>query len=113
MLPREPPDPEVIRKQQALLTRLLRSIDQPALEQRLREVRVPTLVLFGTEDGMYPPEMGRTYRDLMPNCSLVFVYDAAHEIGSDRPEAVAELVADFARRRETFVIGNQSTVLHP
>jgi pimeloyl-ACP methyl ester carboxylesterase len=110
---REPPDPEVVRKQQALLTRLLDSVDQEALRERVREVRVPTLVLFGTEDGLYPPEMGRTYRELMPNCSFVLVYDAAHEIGSDRPEAVADLVGDFARRRETFVIANQSTVLHP
>jgi pimeloyl-ACP methyl ester carboxylesterase len=113
MAAREPPDPEVVRKQQLLMSRLLDSIDQPALGQRLREVRVPTLVLFGTEDGLFPPEMGRTYRALMPNCSFMLVYDAAHEVGSDRPEAVAALVADFARRRETFIIGNQSTVLAP
>jgi pimeloyl-ACP methyl ester carboxylesterase len=113
MAPREPPDPEVLQKQQRLMSRLLDSVDQQALRERLRGVRVPTLVLFGTEDGLLPPEMGRTYRALIPNCSFVLVYDAAHEVGSDRPEAVAALVGDFARRRETFVIGNQSTVLSP
>jgi pimeloyl-ACP methyl ester carboxylesterase len=111
--PREPPSPELLGKQQALVRRLLDSIDEPALRERLRGVSVPTLVVFGTEDGMLPPEMGRTYRELMPNCSFVLVYDAAHELGSDRPEAIAALVSDFARRREAFIVGNESTVIHP
>ena len=57
--------------------------------------------------------MGRTYRELMPNCSLVLVYDAAHELGSDRPEAVSALIADFVRRHEAFIVGNRTTLLNP
>jgi len=35
-------------------------------------------------DGVIAPAMGRIYKDLMPNCHLVFVYDAAHAISTDR-----------------------------
>jgi pimeloyl-ACP methyl ester carboxylesterase len=47
---------------------------------------------------MIPPEMGRIYREIMPNCHLVFVYDAGHAIDGDRPEAFASIVSDFLER---------------
>ena len=60
-----------------------------------------------------PPEMGRCYKVLLPNCHLVFVYDAGHEISTDRPEAFAEVTADFLERHEAFVISRTETVIHP
>jgi pimeloyl-ACP methyl ester carboxylesterase len=83
------------------------------LERRLRDVATPTLVLFGTRDQVIPPEMGRFYKELMPNAHLVFVYDAGHRIDADRPEAFAEVVTDFLERHEAFVISRKNTVIHP
>ena len=73
----------------------------------------PTLVLFGTLDRVIPPEMGRFYKELLPNCHLVFVYDAGHAISTERPEAFAEVTADFLERHEAFVISRTETVIHP
>jgi len=70
-------------------------------------------VLFGTLDGVIAPAMGRIYKDLMPNCHLVFVYDAAHAISTDRPEAVHRGRGRFLERREAFVISRAETVIHP
>jgi pimeloyl-ACP methyl ester carboxylesterase len=83
------------------------------LERRLADVAPPTLVLFGTADDAVPPAMGRVYKERIPSCHLVFVYDAAHAISTDRPEAFAEVVADFLERREAFVISRAPTVIHP
>jgi len=83
------------------------------LERRLPGLAVPTLVLFGTLDRVIAPTMGRVYKDLIPNSHLVFVYDAAHAIGADRPEAFAEVVVDFLERHEAFVISRAETVIHP
>jgi pimeloyl-ACP methyl ester carboxylesterase len=110
---RDPPDPSMMAKQSALLVRLLNTIDQPALRERIQQVRIPTLVVFGTEDGMIPPEMGRVYRQHMPNCSFVLLYDAGHEFTTDRPEASAELIDDFLDRREAFVIGQGRAPVAP
>jgi hypothetical protein len=60
-------------------------------------------------DGVIPPDMGHIYKELMPNCHLVFVYDAAHAISTDRPEAFTEVVADFLERHEAFVISRTET----
>jgi pimeloyl-ACP methyl ester carboxylesterase len=111
--PLPPPDPAVVQKMRALVTRL-RGPDRDAdLELRLRELPTPTLVLFGTCDTVIPPNMGHIYKELMPNAYLVFVYDAGHAIGGERPEAFTEVVADFLERHEAFVISRDATVIHP
>ena len=86
-----------------------RAISKP----RCAGLDVPTLVLFGTLDRVIPPEMGRFYKELLPNCHLVFVYDAGHAISTERPEAFAEVVTDFLERHEAFVISRTETVIHP
>ncbi len=73
-------DPVVQAKNRALAVRLRGADHDPALELRMRGLITPTLVLFGTLDRVIPPEMGRHYRELIPNCHLVFVYDAGHGI---------------------------------
>ena len=83
------------------------------LEHRLRNLTTPTLVLFGTVDGVIPAEMGHLYKELMPNCHLVFVYDAGHAISDERPEAFTEVVVDFLERHEAFIISRTETVIHP
>jgi pimeloyl-ACP methyl ester carboxylesterase len=107
------PDAAVQAKTRALVARL-RGPDRDAdLETQMRGLAVPTLVLFGTLDRVIPPEMGRFYKELLPNCHLVFVYDAGHAISTDRPEAFTEVTADFLERHEAFVINRAETVIHP
>lgn len=83
------------------------------LAGRLPDLAVPTLVLLGTRDDVVPPAMARLYKERIPACHLVFVYDAAHAIGRDRPEAFAEVVGDFLERHDAFVISRAQTVIHP
>jgi pimeloyl-ACP methyl ester carboxylesterase len=111
--PMPAPDPAVQSRNRALVARL-RGPDRDAdLETRLGELTTPTLVLFGTLDAVIPPEMGRHYKELIPNCHLVFVYDAGHAIGTERPEAFTEVVADFLERHEAFIISRTPTAIHP
>ena len=97
----------------SLVMRLRGPDRDPDLERRLPELQTPTLVLFGTLDAVIPPEMGHFYKELMPNCHLVFVYDAGHAVSTERPEAFTEVVADFLERHEAFIISRTATVIHP
>ena len=85
--PAPPPDPAIWAKTGPLVMRLRGPNRDADLERQLAGLNTPTLVLFGTVDGVIPPETGHLYKELMPNCHLVFVYDAAHAISTDRPEA--------------------------
>jgi pimeloyl-ACP methyl ester carboxylesterase len=112
-LDKTPPSPEVVAKQLDLVERLIGPPRDAELESAMRELQVPTLVLFGTEDRLTPPELGRHYREILPNCQFVIVYDAAHAIYDDRPEAFAAIVSDFLEHREQFVVRRESGLLYP
>jgi pimeloyl-ACP methyl ester carboxylesterase len=74
---------------------------------------MPTLVLLGTQDGVIPAQMGRVYKELIPDAHLVFVYDAGHALMVERPEAFAEVVTDFLERTDAFIISRAKTVVFP
>jgi pimeloyl-ACP methyl ester carboxylesterase len=113
MAPLPAADPAIAAKQQALVRRLAGPDRDPELEAQLRNLAPSTLVLFGTYDRLIAPEMGQFYKELIPNCHLVFVYDAGHAIGAERPEAFVEVVGDFLERHEAFVISRTETVINP
>jgi pimeloyl-ACP methyl ester carboxylesterase len=106
-------DPEIHAKQQRLVARLRGPDRDTELETAMRRLNIPTLVLFGTLDRVIPPEMGRYYKELLPNGHLVLVYDAGHAIGAERPEAFVEVVTDFLDRHDAFLISRTDTVIHP
>lgn len=113
MAPLPPLDPAVAAKQLVLVNRL-RGPDRDAeLEARMRDLPMPTLVVFGTRDDVIAPAMGRIYKALMPNAHLSFIYDAGHEAATERPEAFAEIAADFLLRQDAFLISRGRTVLFP
>ena len=106
-------DPTILVKQETLVRRVMGPPRDEALEAQLGGLAVPTLVVFGTLDRLTPPEFGRLYRQLFANAHLVFLYDAAHLVDIDRPEALTPLVADFLDRREQFLVSQASGVLYP
>lgn len=108
-----PTSPEVDGKQRELVGRLIGPPRDAELENGMRELQVPTLVLFGTEDRLTPPELGRIYREILPDCQLMLVYDAAHAIYDDRPEALAAIMGEFVEHRDQFVVTRESGLLYP
>ena len=111
--PAPPPDPAIRAKQQTLVRRVMGPARDEALEIRMPGLPVPVLVLFGTMDRMIPPEMGRIYCEKLPNCHLILVYDAGHEVDADRPEAFVSVVSDFLQRHEAFLVNRQSGLINP
>ena len=83
------------------------------LEERLPQVQCPTLAVFGTRERMTSREAASVYRANIPNCHVSLVYDAAHLIAPDRPEAVSQVVIDFIENRETYVVNRQRSVINP
>jgi len=102
------PDPAAEQMRQSNL----RAVDHLTAEnppeddllRRLPEIETPTLVLFGAEDQLIPPDIGRIYADRMPDCHLVYVYAAGHLIANDRPDAYFRTVSEFLERGPAFVV---------
>ena len=106
-------EPVLAARRLAIVRRLRGPGRDTVLEEGLRGLAMPTLVLFGTRDGVIPPTMGRVYKELIPDAHLVFIYDAGHALMVERPEAFTEVVTDFLERTEAFIISRMITVIYP
>jgi len=106
-------DPANVAKEMALVQRLKGSSRDTEPEGKLSEVQTQTLVVFGTADKVVPPAMGRTYRERMPNCHYVMVYDAGHAVAAERPEALTNTIIDFLDLRETFLVSRRDGRINP
>jgi pimeloyl-ACP methyl ester carboxylesterase len=111
--PGQPPNPELMKKSIGFAMRIIGPDRDAEMEARLPDTKVPVLVLLGTEDKLIPTEMGRHYREKLPDCHVVMVYDAAHALDIDRPEACAAVIDDFLARQDRFVVSNESGVIFP
>lgn len=65
---------------------------------RLPEIRVPTLVLHGTEDRMVAPENTRILAERIPGAELVWLEGAGHVYHSEQPDRADDVVLDFIGR---------------
>jgi pimeloyl-ACP methyl ester carboxylesterase len=83
------------------------------LEDKVRELKLPVLALFGTEDPLAPPESADRYRAALADCNLAFVYDTAHALDLERPEAVAQWTLEFLERRDLFLVSRESGLTAP
>ncbi len=108
-----PPDPEFMARVWPTVVRLMGDGVDDGLAARLAEVPTRTLILFGRDDGIINPINGRTLRRAMRNSSLQYVYDAAHDIQCDRPEAFADIVGDFLDRGMQFMINAHDGLINP
>jgi pimeloyl-ACP methyl ester carboxylesterase len=65
------------------------------IEPRYGEIRTPTLVLWGEQDGWLAPEFGQRLAETIPNARLVRVANAGHFLPEDQPRSVTEELASF------------------
>ena len=68
--------------------------DLPALERRLREIRVPTTIVSGTADTVVPPRASRLLAEQIPGARLELLEGAGHLLPHRHPDAVARAVAE-------------------
>lgn len=60
-----------------------------------RNIHVPTLLVYGSEDKATPPLYGKIYTSLIKEATLHVVDGAGHFVHHDRPKVVVQYVKDF------------------
>ena len=96
-----------------LMLKLMGSGNDEALVERLSTLEAPVLVLMGTKDGVISTDEGRTYKQTIPTAFVIMVYNAAHDLKGDRPEAFAHVVDDFLTYGGNFILNHESGLLNP
>lgn len=63
----------------------------------LKNIDVPTLLVFGDVDPLTPPHVGEYMRERIKGSDLKIIEDAGHMSNQERPEAFNEAVLSFLR----------------
>jgi pimeloyl-ACP methyl ester carboxylesterase len=79
----------VVAKNRATVTRLAYRprYHNPALAKWLHRIDVPTLLLWGAQDGLVPPAFGEAYRAMIPDARLVVLEGAGHAPFDEQKDA--------------------------
>jgi pimeloyl-ACP methyl ester carboxylesterase len=70
--------------------------DELALDDRLRQIPVPLLSLFGSEDQICDPEDSQAAYEGVPGAQIYDIPRAGHSPQVEQPEATADRIEDFA-----------------
>lgn len=90
-------DLSVAAKNRATVTRLAYRprFHNPDLAKWLHRIDVPTLLVWGAEDGLVPPAFGEAYRTLIPGSRLVVLPQAGHAPFDEQKDAFLAAFFDF------------------
>ena len=89
------------------LVKMARSAKEEILADRLGEIRVPTLLVWGREDGITPPDVAEQFHRGIAGSELHWVSHCGHVPMMEQPDRFNSVLADFLDR--TFPPGSPST----
>jgi 2-hydroxy-6-oxonona-2,4-dienedioate hydrolase len=78
------------------IVKLTRSSRKEYMGDRLPEIKVPTLVVWGKQDAITPPEAGREFGSRLPDAKLVWFDDCSHAPMVEHPNLFARTMNEFA-----------------
>ncbi len=73
--------------------------DHPEWEERLRQLRVPALIIWGRRDPFLPAEWAERFHRDLSGSTLAILDDSGHFVQEDQPAEVAQLIELFYARR--------------
>jgi pimeloyl-ACP methyl ester carboxylesterase len=97
------------RRHALRLVQVARAAKRHNLEDRLHEIRVPTLILWGKDDRVTPVEVAEQFHARIPGATLALVTNCGHAPMLERPEAfnaiLGQWLADTRARRRQACLG--------
>ncbi|MBD3746870.1 MAG: alpha/beta fold hydrolase [Sphingopyxis terrae] len=72
---------------------------EPAMADRIGEIKVPVLILFGKQDRLIKPSAALTFHDRIAGSEVVLLDGVGHLPMEEAPDATAMTIADFLTRR--------------
>ena len=67
----------------------------PKLARRLERIRVPTLIVWGAQDRLFPPALGEAYAAEIPGGRLAVIDQCGHSPHNEQPAELARIVTEF------------------
>jgi pimeloyl-ACP methyl ester carboxylesterase len=95
-----PPSPDAAAQRRANQRALMSYAGEPfmhdpTLAERLSRITVPSLMLWGRDDGIVTPEYGKEYARRIPGGRFQIIENAGHLPQIEQPEQTAQAIRDF------------------
>ena len=90
----------------AAYTEILRYVNDPEIRKafwlpdRLQDISIPSLVVWGADDHIIGPEHGEQAAELLPNGQLVLVANGEHIPPARKPTEFAQIVGKFLEENQ-------------
>jgi pimeloyl-ACP methyl ester carboxylesterase len=82
---------------QACTGKFVWPIPDRGLKKRIHRIAAPTLIIWGTADGIVLPDYAQDFAQRIANARVELIGDAGHLPHLERPRKVAQLVSRFLR----------------
>ena len=67
--------------------------------EKLKDIKIPTLIIHGTKDKIFPIEHGRKLQELLPNAKSIWLKDVGHTLSvPDMDSLVHEVIEHMSAR---------------
>jgi pimeloyl-ACP methyl ester carboxylesterase len=77
---------------------LAKSAIRNNLGDELKEIQVPTLLVWGNNDTITPPFVGKEFERLIPHSTLHFIDQCGHAPMMERPEQFNQILGEFLKK---------------
>ena len=77
------------------LLKIARSADEETVTEQLSQLDMPSLLVWGRDDIITPPEVAEEFRDRMPNARLEFIDKCGHAPMIEHPDTFNDLTLEF------------------
>jgi len=94
------------REKALRLIKFARAVEKGSIRDQLGQVQAPTLLVWGKQDQITPPDVAETFNEGIPNSELHWIDECGHVPMMERPETFNRIYLDFLRR----VVGEPATV---
>jgi pimeloyl-ACP methyl ester carboxylesterase len=78
--------------------RFTKSTARDQLHNKLSEIAVPCLLVWGMQDVITPPDVGQLFNKLLPNAELHYIDRCGHVPTQEHPEEVLRLITSFLEK---------------
>jgi pimeloyl-ACP methyl ester carboxylesterase len=72
-----------------------RALAEQGLDARIRRLGIPTMVVLGAQDQLYPLAATRSRYAALPGVQVETLVGSGHSPNVEQPERVAQLIRDF------------------
>ena len=77
------------------LLRISKSSQKDRLDEQLCQIKIPTLLIWGQQDSITPPNSARQFHNSIPNSKLHFIDQCGHAPMWEQPEKFNEVLKKF------------------